>query len=214
MCRRGSSSRLAHIRVTDGWVSFAPEARLLCQGSGVSVGDATRIARPGSTAVTRSRLRWGYLASTWALQFALLHVYWALGGSWLLASSAGAVLAMDRPTWFVLGGLWGMAVALLAGAAMGLRLARRRFTGQAARLMALLTCLGGACLLLRGVGVEVTLLADAGGVATNVGPDQTHLSLILWNPWFVVGGLAFTAAGVQSLRDGSNVATVARTTGL
>jgi hypothetical protein len=64
------------------------------------------------------------------------------------------------------------------------------------------------------VGIEVVLLTDADGVATNVGPEQTHLSLILWNPWFVVGGLAFAAAGIQSWRDRSNVAADAETTRL
>jgi hypothetical protein len=77
--------------------------------------------------------------------------------------------------------------------------------------MALLICLGGACLLLRGVGIEVVLLTDAGGVATTVGPAQARLSLILWNPWFVVvgGGLAFAAAGIQGGRDRSTVAPAA-----
>jgi hypothetical protein len=83
----------------------------------------------------RSGPRWGYLASTWALLFALLHFFWALGGSWLLASSAGTELAKDRPTWFLLAGLWSVAVALLAAAATGLTLARRRPTGRALRLI-------------------------------------------------------------------------------
>jgi len=145
----------------------------------------------------KSGPRWGYLASLWASLFALLHLFWALGGSWLLASSAGAVLARDRPTWFVIVGLWGVALLLVVGVALSLTLARRRIGGHAERLLALLSVLVGACLLLRGLGIELLLLTDTGGIASNVGPEQTHLSLVLWNPWFVIGGLAFAAAGVQ-----------------
>lgn len=141
------------------------------------------------------------MASAWALLFAGLHLFWALGGSSLLASSAGVALARDRPPWFVLFGLWGVALVLLAGAVLGLMLARGRLGSRAARPLALLSCLVGAVLLLRGVGVELLLLTGAAGVARNVGQDQTRLSLILWNPWFVVGGLAFALAGIEGRRD-------------
>ena len=65
----------------------------------------------------------------------------------------------------------------------------------------MLSCLGGACLILRGIAVQVVLLTDAGDVARNVGEHQTRVSLILWNPWFVLGGLFFAAAGVVGWRD-------------
>ncbi|MDT0275252.1 DUF3995 domain-containing protein [Blastococcus goldschmidtiae] len=148
-----------------------------------------------------SRLRWGYLASSWAALFALLHIFWALGAPWLLASSAGTALAADRPTWFVIAGLWGVAALLVVGAVMGVALAQRRTGGRAARFVVVLSCLGGACLLLRGVVVQVVLLTDAGGVASNVGEEQMRVSLLLWNPWFVLGGLLFAATGIQGWRD-------------
>jgi hypothetical protein len=50
------------------------------------------------------------------------------------------------------------------------------------------------------VGVQVVLLTDAGDVTGDVGEAQTRMSLVLWNPWFVLGGLFFVAAGVQSRR--------------
>lgn len=136
----------------------------------------------------------------WASLFALLHLFWALGGSWMLASSAGAVLARERPAWFEIVGLWGVALLLVIGVALGLTLARQRLAGRAERLLALLSGLVGAVLLLRGGGVELLLLTDAGGIARNVGPEETHWSLVLWNPWFVAGGLAFAAAGAQGRR--------------
>lgn len=50
-------------------------------------------------------VRWGVLAAGWAAAFAVLHVYWALGGSAGLAGSAGEQLATERPGWFVAVGL-------------------------------------------------------------------------------------------------------------
>ena len=160
----------------------------VCQGPGMALRDS-------------SGMRWGHLAASWAALFAVLHLSWAAGGSWLLASSAGTELAETRPLWFVLVGLAGVAVVLTAGAVLGLALARRLVSGRAARLLSALSCFVGAGLLLRGVAVEVVLLTDAGGVATTVGAAQTRLTLALWNPWFAFGGLAFLAAGVQGRRD-------------
>jgi Protein of unknown function (DUF3995) len=146
------------------------------------------------------RIPWGVVAAVWCALFALLHLFWALGGSWLLSSSAGTELARDRPLWFVIGGLWGVAVLLVLGAVYDVALARRRFRGRIARPAALLSVLVGAGLLLRGFAVQVILLTDVGGVASSVGPAQTHLSLLVWNPWFVVGGAFFVAAGIQRWR--------------
>ncbi len=150
--------------------------------------------------MTTGRMSFGHLAAAWALLFALLRVYWAVGGSRLLASSAGPALAENRPTWFVVLGLWGVAVVLLAGAALEVTIARHLIGGRAARPWAFLSCLVGACLLVRGLAVEVVLLTDTGNIASNVGESQTRMSLLLWNPWFVVGGLLFVAAGVEGRR--------------
>ena len=192
--------RLRSSRATRCWVAIRPAEKLMCHRPGMPVGDPTQVKRPGRAAAKR-RLPWGYLAASWALLFALLHLFWALGGSWLLASSAGATLAEDRPTWFVIGGLWGVAVVLVVGAAIGVALARRLVGGRAGRLASMVSCVGGACLILRGVAVQVVLLTDAGGVASNVGEQQTRVSLVLWNPWFVLGGLFFAAAGTVEWRD-------------
>ncbi len=135
-----------------------------------------------------ARPRWGYLAALWCLLFAVLHLYWALGGTLGLASSAGAELASRRPSWFVLGGLWGVAVVLLIGAGFCAGMVRWRLSGTLQRAVAVLGWLGGAVLLARGVLVELLLATDATGLATEVGAEQTRWSLFLWNPWFVLGG--------------------------
>ncbi|MDQ2812302.1 MAG: DUF3995 domain-containing protein [Actinomycetota bacterium] len=143
------------------------------------------------------------LAMAWCAVFACAHLFWALGGSAGLASSAGTELAAARPTAFVLAGLWGVAGLLLAGVAViylaatadrGRRL--RRLTGWVLGVI-------GAGLVLRGLAVEVLLMADA-GVRSAAGPLETRWSLILWNPWFIIGGIVLGgAAGRVARRAGA-----------
>jgi len=51
----------------------------------------------------------------WCGSFAGLHLFWALGGSVGLASSAGRDLAVRRPTSFDIFGLYGTALLLVVG---------------------------------------------------------------------------------------------------
>ena len=65
-----------------------------------------------------SSSRWGVAAAAaamWCGSFACLHLFWALGGSIGLASSAGRDLAGRRPASFVIFGLYGTAVLLGIG---------------------------------------------------------------------------------------------------
>jgi hypothetical protein len=130
-------------------------------------------------------------ATAWCGVFAALHVFWALGGSAGLASSAGADLAARRPAAFVIGGLWGVGLALLL-TAVGITVAGSARAGsRTARIGVRSIRIVGLGLLVRGAGVELLLAADIGGVRTAVGPLETRWSLILWNPWFVLGGALF-----------------------
>jgi S-adenosyl methyltransferase len=72
--------------------------------------------------------------------------------------------------------------------------------GRAACGTAILGWLVGTVLVARGLLLEVVLLSAAGGVASSVGPLETHWSLILWNPWFVAGGLLLLLAACQFQR--------------
>jgi Protein of unknown function (DUF3995) len=144
--------------------------------------------------------RWAYLASAWCAVFAVLHVFWALGGDIGLAESAGIELASRRPMMFVLVGLWGVAALLVVGAAFARALARHHPRGRLRRPAILTGLLVGTALLVRGVGIELVLLLDAGGIASSVGPVQTRWSLLLWNPWFMLGGVAFLFATYRFAR--------------
>jgi Protein of unknown function (DUF3995) len=143
--------------------------------------------------------RWGYLAAAWCVLFAVLHMYWAVGGSVGLASSAGADLAARRPWWFVLGGLWAVALMLLVGAGFSIGLTRwRRRPG---RVVAALGWFGGGLLLARGLVLEAALAIRASGLSAAVSGQEVRWSLLLWNPWFVVGGMVMLLATYQFARS-------------
>lgn len=145
--------------------------------------------------------RWGCLAAAWCVLFTAVHLYWALGGQRGLASSAGTELATHRPLWFVLAGLWGVAAVLLVGAGFNIGLTRWRFRGTLRRVIIALGLLGGGLLVLRGLLLEVVLTTGIGGVSDAVGSAQTHWGLLLWNPWFMLGGVMVLLATHQFARS-------------
>ena len=145
-----------------------------------------------------ARFSWVVVAAAaWCIAFAVLHLFWALGGSAGLASSAGRDLAARRPASFVIFGLYGVAVALLlAAAVIGVATIdgphrRRR------RAAVVLVGVVGAGLLLRGVALELLLATNAAGLRRQVGPLEAHWSQILWNPWFALGGILFIATAIH-----------------
>jgi hypothetical protein len=51
----------------------------------------------------------------------------------------------------------------------------------------------------RGIALEVLLVTDIAGIRAAVGPLETRWSLILWNPWFVLGAALFIGTATQLL---------------
>ncbi|WP_030789159.1 DUF3995 domain-containing protein [Streptomyces sp. NRRL S-920] len=135
----------------------------------------------------------GYLAAGWAVIFAALHFFWALGGEVGLDVSSGERLASERPAWFVAGGLWGVGLLCLIGSAIALGLRRRGVRGRRWRLLQLVGFAICALLLFRGVLVEVLLLAGVSAVG-EVSAAQKFWTLAVWNPWFILGGVLFGMA--------------------
>jgi Protein of unknown function (DUF3995) len=143
------------------------------------------------------------LAAMWCVLFAILHLFWALGGSVGLASSAGRSLAEHRPVGFIVFGLYGVAAALIVGGILVLAPSAAKPGRGRSAIVALLFGLGLA-LMLRGVGLEAILAADIGGVRKQIGPLETQWSLLLWNPWFALGGILFTASSVHAHRQAAS----------
>lgn len=87
-------------------------------------------------------------------------------------------------------GLYGVAALLLALSALGVLLAGR----QDGRLRMVVRPLGaatGGLLLLRGIALQIILLADPAYGSGAVSPAERYWSLVLWNPWFIAGGTLF-----------------------
>jgi len=149
--------------------------------------------------------RWGGAAAAatmWCGSFAGLHLFWALGGSVGLASSAGRDLAMRRPASFVIFGLYGTALLLVVGILIIAVTQRPQAARRLRRAASVLMAVVGVGLVLRGLALEVLLATNAAGLRANVGPLETHWSLILWNPWFAVGGTLFIATAIRASRAG------------
>jgi len=125
-----------------------------------------------------------------------VHLFWAFGGSVGLAESAGAQLARDRPTWFVLPGLFGVAALLAASTVLGLRMARQ----QPGLLLPVVGAGVAGVLLLRAIDIETLLLADADYGRRAITAGERFWTLVLWNPWFLAGGVAFGLAAVAARR--------------
>ena len=101
-------------------------------------------------------------------------------------------------------GLWGVGLLLLVEAGLALKLTRRQASG---RLRCLVTVAGWAVslvLLLRGIGIEVLLLSGFYESNSAVTSSQVYWSLVLWNPWFILGGMAFALASLTA-RDRGRV---------
>ncbi|MDQ6848818.1 MAG: DUF3995 domain-containing protein [Actinomycetota bacterium] len=149
--------------------------------------------------------RWGVAsaaAATWCGSFACLHLFWALGGSTGLASSAGRDLAERRPASFVIFGLYGVALLLLIGIVIIASTRMPRAPGGRRRAAALLPVIVGAGLAIRGIAIEVLLATDTAGLRSNLGPLETHWSLVLWDPWFAFGGMLFIATAFRTRPSG------------
>ena len=161
-------------------------------------------------AVTRNRAyaRASGLGAAWAafalgLLYAVVSVYWGLGGSWLLDTvgasltqpgrSASAVVVLA--VWCAVG--LKVIASVLPLLAVGIGAARARWP----RLIRALTWV--EAVILTGYGLILTaigLLVQAGLIGTQATADHRALAwhAYLWDPWFLVWGLLVTAALLRS----------------
>ena len=130
-----------------------------------------------------------YAAGAWALVFAAVHLYWALGGTAGLPN--GMSVGMN-PALFVIDVL---AVPLcVVGALLALSLVRP--WGQLFPRRLLLTSAWAVCVLL--IVHSAPTLVEGGLVVTGLRDAKLSVlewwSLFVYEPWFFVGGLLYGAA--------------------
>lgn len=179
-----------------------------------SEGSSEDGARTAHSTPSRPRAWPGYAACAWALLFSLQSFYYAAGGTagartWPSAIAAG-VLARD-PTWIAV--MWGTgALKVLAGL---LALTLVRPWGRLILRWLLLAAAWGAVTIMglyegaASWAQHGLMIAGVIGIPPGLGRTAAWWHLLLWDPWWLVGGLLFAAAAWQyqrrsrGLRDGA-----------
>jgi len=136
----------------------------------------------------RSR-RTAVAAATWSIVFAAVHVYWASGGRGGLGTAAAQADQAFSTTWFW---AYNAVVAMLAlGGAVVATSTAVVTSRRTARVVRAASWAAACVLVARGGLGLVFLLIDlaAGGL-----DPRPPLVLLLIEPAFIVGGLAFAAA--------------------
>ena len=148
----------------------------------------------------------GYAAAAWALVFAGVSFYWGLGGTLGLATLGREIeqLALARdPTTVAIGG-WGAGAAKVLAALVALALVQpwgRSIPFQVRRIAAWIV---GLLLVVYGIANFVQHgLMDAGiiPIPASFGAEALPWHLLVWNPWWLAGGLLFVALAWYATGD-------------
>jgi hypothetical protein len=141
----------------------------------------------------------GYGAAVWCFVFAAMSAYWAGGGTAGAGTLGDIVTGIARePVFLAL--LWVVAAVKAAGGVFALALAH----GRGPRWLLLAGGFGGGALLLAyGVANLGARLVMAVGLIDT--PDSMHTPagrwhLLFWDPWWLLGGALFWAAGLRYRR--------------
>lgn len=137
--------------------------------------------------------RWvGYAAASTAWAFAVVSIYWGLGGTAGLGTLGGEIEARAKARDPLLMGLNWVAVALkLAGGCFALMLVRR-WGLSPGRLLVMLGWTASLVLILYGGTQTLVVLLVLVGVldpVTTVDPVVLRWRLLLWEPWFLLWGV-------------------------
>jgi hypothetical protein len=155
---------------------------------------------------TLGKTSWaGYAACAWAIAFALLSFYWAAGGTTGLDTLGGEIeeRTRARDIWFIVIGGWAVGVVKVIGGLLALAQARSWGRGLSRRLVLLLAWLGGVGMMLYGgLGIMLDGLRVAGvlGMSDGADPSDARWHLVLWDPWWLLGGVLFAIAAWHTQR--------------
>jgi hypothetical protein len=150
-------------------------------------------------------VKWAaYTACAWALLFAAPSFYWAAGGTagadTIGDAITGPALARD-PAFVAI--LWGTGALKALGGLLALALVQpwgRHFP----RWLLLAAALGGGALTaLYGSASLVQhglMVAGVIAIPSGLGITAARWHLLLWDPWWLLGGILFLAAGWYYLR--------------
>ncbi len=136
------------------------------------------------------------LASTWAALFALVHLYWAVGGEAGLPSD---LIMSDHPRLLTMD-LLAIPLCLVAGV-MAAFVGMRRGSLRSQRA----AWLGVAAVAGLALAHAVPPLTGAALRAIRCGlpqlSERERLALLVYEPWWLIGGAAFLALAVTAAGD-------------
>ncbi|HLZ23124.1 MAG TPA: DUF3995 domain-containing protein [Ktedonobacterales bacterium] len=164
-----------------------------------SAGSAAADAAP-----SRSFVWAAYAACAWALVFAALTFYWAAGGT------AGAATIGDTitkpiqerdPGWIAL--LWAIGALKILGALLPLALVQA-WGGRIPRRLLLTVAWGAGILMILYGGANMLefALMETGilNIPASLGELAVRWHLLLWEPWWIVGGVLYVATAWSARR--------------
>ena len=137
-----------------------------------------------------------YAAAVWSFVFAALSFYWALGGNFLLRTQSPQIVELTANTWF-LAVVWLTGLLKVTAGFTALSLVQRWgkrvpvWLRQTANwgIGLVLTFYGGANLAARGL-MALGMLETPPSMCS----AAARWHLVLWDPWFFLGGVLFLAA--------------------
>lgn len=144
-----------------------------------------------------------YTGIGWTMLFAAMSFYWAAGGMIGVESLGGAIYekALERDPGFV-PVVWATGFIKLAGAVLLLLLLLRHERHAVIRRLSARICtLAGILMFLYGLGNFITVaLAGLNVLDFDLSDYAVKWRLIFWEPFWMVGGLLYFAAGRGNLR--------------
>jgi glucan phosphoethanolaminetransferase (alkaline phosphatase superfamily) len=156
---------------------------------------AARPARPAASQASRTAV---YAAAAWALVFAAMSFYWAAGGSIGSSTMSDTIVEPARarePQFVALLWITGVLKAIAGLLALALVRPQGRVLPRWIPLTATWVA-GVGMLLYGGANLAVRAVMALGLLAT---PESMHSAaarwhLLLWDPWWVLGGALFVVA--------------------
>jgi hypothetical protein len=154
------------------------------------------IARAASAPGFGPRAWAGYAACAWAFLFAAISFYWAAGGTAGGDTIGPAITGLAHDPAFV-AVLWAIGLLKLLGGLLALALVQPWGRSIPRRLLLTLACGGGILLALYGGASwvqEGLMLSGVIPIPAGLGHTAALWHVLLWDPWWLLGGALFIAA--------------------
>jgi hypothetical protein len=147
--------------------------------------------------------RWpAYAAAAWSFVFAAMSFYWAAGGTAGVETLGNEIerLSEERDPGFV-AEVWATGILKLAGGLLALATLRPAWGYIRGRALRIAVWLAGCLLTLYGAANLIQHgLMKAGAVDTpaGLGSEAATWHLVLWDPWWLLGGTLFLLAAREA----------------